>query len=475
MDAASRNPENPSAGPAPSARQAALHTLLSLHPESPAGGYAIDRLIDRHALPVRDRALAQELVLGILRHQLTLRHVVAVVSGRRFKDIQPPLGHILLLAAYQLVCLDGIPPFAAVHEAVEQAKRHAGPRAGRFVNAILREVERDIEHRRIPMRQADPMRAVMVDSRQCCQFRRTVLPNPALQAIEHLSLSASHPAWLVSRWVAVFGMDQARRICHAGLCRPPMVLRPNPLRTDLDRLVAALADDGIEVIPDPAAGVLVAAHAAGLTRTAAFKAGLFQVQDRTAMGVVRAMSPRPDQIIIDLCAGPGTKTTQIAEMMRDTGRVLASDKDDERLAMVRDNAGRLGLTSIRTVPPREREAVFSGLDRLDWVLVDTPCSNTGVLSRRPEARYRASDRSLASLTNLQNALLGEAARFARPGTRLAYSTCSIEPEENEETIARFCQAHPEWQLVNSARTMPKAGPEPADWSDGGFWAILQRS
>ena len=462
--------------PGLSARQAALGILSQWRPGPLRHARSVEDLLDQQALPARERGLLHELVLGVVRHWLPLKHLLVVISGRKWKDIHPRLQPILLLGAYQLIWLDGIPPFAAVSEAVGQAKCEAGPPAGRFVNAVLRQLVRQIEHRRIEPARCDPARAIPVDLSACCQFRTAVLPDPAHQPIEHLALATSHPVWLVARWASSFGLDTARQVCLAGMCRPAMILRPNPLRTDLFRLADSLRAEGIETQPDESSGALVViSHTVQLARTAAFAAGLFQVQDRTAMDVVQAMNPQPGQTIVDLCAGPGTKTTQMAEMTKDRGRILASDKDDERLAPVRENCGRLGLTAVQTVPPRQRETVFGSLERIDWILVDAPCSNTGVLARRPEARYRASRQSLKSLATLQIELLAEADRFAGPHTRLAYSTCSLETEENEGLAARFAQEHPRWRLTASRRTFPQAGPEPGQWFDGGFWAIWQRA
>lgn len=459
---------------APKARDAAVHLLASLHLGDPASRDSLDVLLSRSDIPPRERSLAHEFILGVVRHHLTLRHVISVLSGREWKNINRKIQPVLLIGAYQLIYLDRVPPFAAVHEAVEQAKRAGGPPAGRFVNAVLRRLDRDIEHRRIGRQPADPIRAIPVYGDACCQLRTPVLPDPGRQPIDHLALSTSHPIWLVSRWVSAFGLDQAREICYSGMCRPPLVLRPNRLRTDLNSLAESLRADGLDVIPDDESGVLILPDAAHITQSGAFRTGHFQMQDRTAISVVQAMDLKPGAVVIDLCSGPGTKTTQMAEIMNDTGTILASDKDDERLALVRENCTRLGVTCVRTVPPWEREAAFRALDRIDWILIDAPCSNTGVLARRPEARYRVAPRSLASLVSLQKELVSEAVRFARPRTRLAYSTCSLEPEENEGLLDWFGEQHPDWRVTAMRRTFPAAGQGPVGWRDGGFWAHCER-
>ncbi len=454
------------------AREAARGVLAGLRPGGADARDCLDDLLETRDLPAHERGLAYELVMGVLRHRLTLRHVLGVISGREWKNVQRGLQPVLLLGAYQLLYLDGIPPFAAVNESVEQAKKLGCPAAGRFVNALLRGLDRRIEHRRIEPDRCDPTRAIPVEPATCCQLRDPVLPSPSEQPIDHLALSTSHPIWLVTRWVKVFGWERAREICTSGMSRPPTLLRPNRLRTDVERLHAALEAEGIDCVADASDGVIVLPRAVQVARTRAFEAGLFQVQDRTAMGVARAMQPSPGATIVDLCAGPGTKTTQLAEMMADRGTILAGDKDDGRLALVRDGCQRLGVTCVRTVLPSEREVVFGGLARLDWILVDAPCSNTGVLARRPEARYRLNERALASLDNLQKELLTQAVRYARPETRLAYSTCSLEVEENEEIVAWFAREHPEWRPIGSCRSFPSA--DPVKWRDGGFWATWER-
>jgi 16S rRNA (cytosine967-C5)-methyltransferase len=178
----------------------------------------------------------------------------------------------------------------------------------------------------------------------------------------------------------------------------------------------------------------------------------------------------PGQVALDLCAGLGTKTTQMAEMMRDQGRVLATDKDAPKLEALTKNCARLGLRSVVAVRLEELAARVASLDRLDWILIDVPCSNSGVLSRRPEAKYRISGASLAALSRTQRQLLARAAALARPETRLVYSTCSIEPEENEQTVDAFAAGHRQWRMIERCLTLPDAGDRPEQWCDGGYWS-----
>ncbi len=453
------------------ARQAAWTVLSDNRFPSATARDELDRLVAENRLPTDYRGSALELILGVLRHRLTLSHVLGNWVAGGWRRVDRPLQPVLLLGAYQVLYQDEVPAFAAIHESVELAKSVAGTPGSRFVNALLRRLQREIEHLRIDPAQAEAARSIPIDPARSCQFREPVLPDPAQHPAEHLALSTSHPLELVADWIRAFGLETARRICMVGLARPPVVLRPNRMRTEAAALVRRLADEGFQACADPQRRAVDVPSATSLMSSAAYREGLFQPQDRTAMAVVEATDPQPGQVIVDLCAGLGTKTTQLAESMHDEGIVIACDKEDWRLAGIRENADRLGLTSIRVVHPDQLEAMLITLDRIDWILVDAPCSNTGVLARRPEARYRFKRASLAELQAIQVALLEQAARLATPNTRLAYSTCSLEPEENEQVTALFATRQPRWKLLNACRVLPSGDAQPGCWHDGGYWAL----
>jgi len=313
-----------------------------------------------------------------------------------------------------------------------------------------------------------------VDGCLCCQFKSAFLPDPNSQPIEHLAYATSHPVDLVRRWVSVFGVERVREICRAGIYRPPLFLRPNRLRTDATGLVDRLKSEGFEARLAGKDDMVVLLGGPPVKRSAAFNEGWFQPQDPTAMLPVKHMGLRGGQVVVDLCAGLGTKATYMAEIMGDEGVIIACDKDKHKLVALRENARRLGLTSIRTTPLAELAGVMEKLDQVDWILVDAPCGNSGVFARRPEARYRMDVRLLNSLSEIQMKLLKQADALASDRTGLMYSTCSIEPAENEQIVTRFVQEQPQWRLQSSRRTWPQGAAEPADWRDGGYWAAMGR-
>jgi 16S rRNA (cytosine967-C5)-methyltransferase len=244
------------------------------------------------------------------------------------------------------------------------------------------------------------------------------------------------------------------------------------LKTDGPTLADQLQADGVEAGWIADANAIVTPSASGLFNSGPFKRGMCQPQDLTAMKPVRAMNLASGQCVLDLCAGLGTKATQMAEAMGDTGAVLASDVNPAKLEQLCNNCSRLGLSSVHTFAPDQIAAEVSRQGRLDWILVDAPCSNTGVLSRRVEARYRLKPAEISTLQTTQIELLDLASDLARPETKIMYSTCSVEPEENIDAVHTFLERRQGWKLDRSHLSLPSASGELKQHQDGGFWAIL---
>jgi 16S rRNA (cytosine967-C5)-methyltransferase len=431
--------------------------------------YGLNRLeeLQRTApLGPTDAALAAELVLGVSRHRITAEHLAAHFYRGRWAGQRPALRVILATAVYQLCWLERIPEYAAVDQAVRQAKRY-GRGSASLVNAILRKLVTCRGNVIQRPEEPDPRRYLPIDAQRGRVFSENVFPDPARRPLDHLIAVTSHPSWLVERWHRRFKPALCRQICDAGQRQPRLVLRPNAMRITPRELVERLRSAGhhAEQIADSDAVELQDAAAAGDLEV--LHAGLCQPQDSTSQIALRLSPPLAGELVIDLCAGAGTKSTQAAEMMRDQGLVLAADSDPVKLAKMPENAERLGLTIIRPTPAEQLDGQLAALGRApDLILVDVPCTNTGVLARRPEARYRASQRALSQLTAVQGQLLRRAASLAGPRTRLIYATCSLEREENEGAVEGFCQSLPEWHVEKQVFTLPDAD------RDGGFAALL---
>ncbi|MBX3395304.1 MAG: hypothetical protein KF841_08045 [Phycisphaerae bacterium] len=416
-----------------------------------------------------DAALAAELAIGVSRNRITCEHLAAKYYRGRWIGLPVGLRMIVAVGIYQICWLDRIPEYAAVDESVKMSRRY-GKGAAAVANAVLRHVA---EVRGAVIPRADELSArrfLPLDVDHGRLFTDDVFPDPSRRPLDHLIAVYAHPPWLVERWHRRFKPALCRAILAAGQRRPVLALRANRLRTNPKALSEALNGAGIRAeIASDGEGVLIR-EAAAASKLEAMRAGLCQPQDATARVAIRLANPKPGEFVLDLCAGVGTKSTQAAERMDNSGVVLATDINTAKLKSIESAADRLGISIIGTSPLDELDSAIANLGkRPDVIVVDAPCSNTGVLARRPEARYRAGRRSLDEVAEIQAGILDRAGELAGPNTRIVYSTCSLEREENEDQVTRFLAGHPEWTAAETLFTLPSAD------FDGGFAALLRRT
>jgi len=461
----------------PSARSAALDALRRARKTRTFLRDALHAVFEETRLEPRDRALATQLAAGIVRHRRTLRLFVSHArgKGRRATTIQPDLLIILELGAFQLLFLDRVPDYAAVNEAAEAARRTArgkksGDKAAGFANGVLRGVQRLIAgHNPDGLPAPD---AVPHPDGGVVRLREAVLPDPREDRAAFLGAAYSYPDWLVARWLDAFG-GEAEAICRWNNRRPRLFARANPMfyLTPGEYTGGAVIPPGEYTggaVPGPRPGCLDVSDLAAPRLDALLADGSLTIQDPSAMLAVEALQPTPGETVLDLCASPGTKTTQILEAMRGEGRVVVCDRSREKLEPLRQMAAARDAKNLTLclVDDLGRAAPAKGFDA---ALVDAPCSNTGVLARRVEARWRLRPDDLEELPRRQLELLALASGFVRPGGRLVYSTCSLEAEENEGVVRAFLHTHPPWRLAASEQLLPAAD------HDGAFWALLART
>ncbi|MBI5764857.1 MAG: methyltransferase domain-containing protein [Planctomycetes bacterium] len=449
-----------------SARLRAAYILTECYDGEFRANDLLDQLQREHPLSATDAALTAELSLGVMRHRITCEHLAAHHYRGRWEGLRPSLRVILALGVYQLCWLDRIPTHAAVDETVKLAGRH-GKGAASTTNAILRKIA-DTRGELIDRpNDADPCRYLPTEPHRGRLFAEAVFPDPSRRPLEHLIATTGHPAYLVERWHRRFKPKLARQICDAGARRPDLVLRANRMKTTPADLLARLVEAGHPAsMIDGTDAIRITGHPA-VTGIREFCDGLCQPQDSTAQLAVTLAAPQPGEFILDLCAGVGTKATQSAELMNNEGLVVAADIDTAKLKRADENARRLGLTIVRTVPVDGLSSAMDEISRRpDVILVDAPCSNTGVLARRPEARYRTSHKSIASLVALQREILAHAVAFASQTTRIVYSTCSLEEEENERLVEWFVSQNPTWRVKSQRLILPGLD------RDGGFTAMV---
>ncbi len=442
------------------ARDAALRVLADqaaafpeLAPASP----------ETSALAPRDRAFAGALYRTTMQRWLTLRHLVRPHTTRPFERLEPRMQAVLLMGAAQLLFMPGRAAYAVVDESVTWAKRHVRPRAGGMVNAVLRRVAEHAAAGRIvnePWRPA-PDR-IPLDGGTLCLAEAALPPLDALAL--HLEAATSHPADVVARWLKTHGREAAVEVCRQGVLNPPTIVAVEPaFEASTAGSSGGEGDESASWVRHERAGFIVwRDDHEGLVR---FLAGhpARRVQDPAAAAAVetcRDLLPAPTHVL-DYCAGRGTKTRQLAIAYPDA-HVHATDAD---------NARRNELRSLEPIFPNVR--VVDPHDvadtRYELILLDVPCSNSGVFARRPEARYRLSDRSLRDLAALQGRLLEQARPWLTPGGLILYTTCSIEPQENQHRAAA-ARDRLGLRLVRERATLP-AG-EQASHHDGSYHAAL---
>jgi len=390
----------------------------------------LDARLAKSTLAGADRALVTELTYGVLRWRGKVDWILAQVLDRPLTGLDCTVRQILRLGAYQLCCLTRVPDFAAVAEAVRLARLTGAGRSAGYVNAVLRSVAR---------RRGEPG------------------PDQSTDPIGYWKSVGSHPEWLVERWMARLGPEQAGQLMAANNAVPPVTVLANTLKVEIEQVRRILT----EAIPGVAPGRWVVGAfslrgAGGVTDLPGFAEGWLIPMDEAGALPVLALNPCPGQRVLDACAGGGSKSALIAARVQNEGEVVALDRSSRAMRRLEMAIGRLGLAMVRPHPGDARAAGKEWPGQFPRVLLDAPCTGLGTLRRRPEIRWRRRPADLGRAAALQRDLLeGVAAAVAQDGL-LVYSTCSVEPEETEEVVVAFLAAHPEFRLDDPRSSMPQA-------------------
>jgi 16S rRNA (cytosine967-C5)-methyltransferase len=420
----------------------------------------------------RDRALAFDLLQGVIRWRGLLDCVIAANLSRPMAGLDPVVRAILEVGVYQLLLHGGVADYAAVDSSVDLAPAVGLPRAGALVNAVLRGVTRmnvRVEQSSLLSKASFPL-----DMQRRMVFDRAIFPDPHLNRLGHLAVVTSHPLALVDMLEKTLGAKQGQAILIGNNARPVITLRADTAQP------AWPPEAGL--IHHESAGFLVAAEGWNDSIDAMVAAGVLSPQDPTAAEAVRVMitalegrrSMLPSQLkLLDLCAGMGTKTLQMARALPEA-RVVACDVVPAKLAALQQ---RMKQAGVSTVQIRGADELIRGTGGscFDGVLVDVPCSNTGVMARRVQARWRWAALQRDDLAKLQHDLLETGSRLVAAGGVLVYSTCSINPGENERIVARFIASQPAWKswsIEQQKTILPRVGSNPVQRCDGGFVCVL---
>ncbi len=412
----------PSVSPARKAAWQALSSWLAIGPEKARLG-SLERPFPPTALEPRDKAQARRLAEGCVKHWGSLLPILReLAKGKRPRP--NALLAALLIGAYELLFEEGVHAHAAVNEAVNLARKAAGKGGVSFTNALLR---------------------VIAKNRNASSW---------LQG-KDLPTRFSLPETFVQKKLADLGPGPAEELFEFFLAPAHLGLRVNPLRSDPDSLLDTLGAQGFTcrkgihpgtlVLPDPSHGSIL--------ETEEFQKGLFTIQDCSHVEIIDMLGPQPGERILDLCAAPGTKATGMAEAAGDQAEIYCYDLNQIRLSGLEKEVDRLGLRSIKVLSSREELETLCTEQAMDRVLVDAPCSNTGVLHRRAEARWHFAPEKIGRFVEVQQALILQAATYLKPGGTLLFSTCSLEPEENED-LAKLIPSQAGLRLISTERVLP---------------------
>lgn len=377
-------------------------------------------------LEPRDRAQVREYVQNILRKRSYLDFIIGEFSSITIDEMKPVLKNILRLGLYEMLFMDSTPDYAAINEAVEVAKLRLGSKAGDLVNAILRNIQRDIDD----------------------------LPKPAFEdRTKLIATTFSHPEWMVKRWVDRFGEREAFQLMQSNNKRPYYYVRVNNLRTKTENF--KLRMDKLDIPYDESEwlpGYFKVDSVAPFIRKDLLKKGICLVQDIAAGFAPVILEPLPGETIYDLCAAPGTKSIVMSDIMKAEGTIIAVDINSSRLELLAESALDYQAENIKI---RQDDVRNLNLKLADGVLLDAPCTGTGVLSKRADLRWKRTEEELERSVKLQEELLDEAANHVKRGGRLVYSTCSLEPEENWEQIQKFLEKYDNYELEKLDEFLPE--------------------
>ncbi len=375
-----------------------------------------------------DKSLLAEIVHGVTRWQGRLDWVLNGFTHGGFTKSEVNVKNSLRVALYQILFLTQVPHYASVNEAVEFIKRLRGDKSANLVNAVLRNIIRSMDGIHYPKVDEDP--------------------------VQYLAVYYSHPQWLVKRWYNRFGREETEKFLISNNEIPGLSLRINKLKIASAEFLSLLDKKNISYQGSSFIDYFVKVKSlAGISQMDLFQQGYFSIQDESAALPVILLSPQPGERVIDMCAAPGGKTTFIGEQMKNQGEIIAIDKYESKLNMIRTSCERLGINNVQLMAADSSELEILPADK---VIVDAPCSGLGTLRKKPDIKWKREPEDIARMVVQQSKLLEQASRLVKPGGVLVYSTCTTEPEENIFQIKSFLQQHPEFSLDQASRIVNKS-------------------
>lgn len=400
-------------------RQVALDILLSIEKEKTFSNIALNKMIP-NTMEKRDENFIRELVYGVIENKLYIDYIIKNASKIKIKKIHPLVMSILRLGIYQIVFMDSVPNSAAVNESVNLVKKRGHKGTIAFVNGVLRNI-----------------------SRNPSKFNRLDSNNP----LEYLSIKYSHPEYLVEEWLGEYGYDFTEKLLEANNLTPHLNIRVNTLKINRDDLIKKLKVKNIECekgILSKSSLIIKNPHR--IIDSDEFKSGLFTIQDESSMLVGEVLNPQEGSLVLDMCSAPGGKATHIAQLMNNKGRIIARDIYDHRIKLIEENIKRLGSKIIETELYDALKLDDKLINKVDYCLIDAPCSGLGLIRRKPEIKWNRGKSDIEELISLQYQILNTGKNYVKDGGILLYSTCTIYAGENLSIIRSFLENNKNFRL-----------------------------
>lgn len=388
------------------------------------------------------QGFVRELVYGVLESKLTLDYYIDLLVKDGIRSLRAQELTILRMGIYQLKYMNSVPEYAAVNESVALAKKYCRGKSG-FINGVLREYLNKKMQLRMPDRNEDEIR--------------------------YLSIKYSYAPWIIELWLEHYSPDFVEALLKAGNETPPTTIRLNWLKVMKDDLIQNLEAKNFKVEEGQVCQNALHVKGNHLLDTELYKMGMFTPQDESSILVAEKLDPKHGETIMDVCAAPGGKTTAIAERMNNTGKIIASDIYRRKLDLIDKEAKRLGITNIQTRSWDATRVDSSMLQKADRVLVDAPCSGLGVIRRKPEIKYKEFTEYVELLPKKQLAILSASSSYVKPGGTLLYSTCTINPKENEKVTEKFLRKNPSFKIVDRVVLFPNV-----DETDGFYICVMRK-
>ena len=422
-------------------RKTAYQTLLDVESKKAYSNIALNHKIavNKPSTP----AFVRELVYGVLERKLTLDYYIDQLLTEGIDSLKTPEITILRMGIYQLGYMEKVPEYAAVSECVDLAKKYCKGRAG-LINGVLREYQNKKIYLTLPARDEDE--------------------------IKYLSIKYSYAPWIIELWLKYYSMSFVEQLLEAGNQTPPLTVRANWLKIRKEDLKKAFRERGFEVEDGKLAQNALNVKGSKVLDSELYRYGLFTPQDESSMLVSEKIGVKQGDLVMDVCAAPGGKTTAIAERMNNTGKIIASDIYRRKLDLVDKEALRLGITNIETRSWDATRVDSTMVKKADKVLVDAPCSGLGVVRRKPEIKYRELSEDIMMMPKKQADILSASSSYVKPGGTLVYSTCTINPEENEKIIDQFLKRNRDFEKVERTLLLPNV-----NGTDGFFICVMKRN